>query len=188
MAKSSIFAVVFSLVLATASAHADNRVTIGGISVTGGAMQLIGTASTTSADDKSKALNVVGWGLIIVGCLVQSGDFAAGAEVQIPQAEMQRQVQTDARATLKNPAATSQRGISFAVNAFETKENMSYDAKAKLFSSVVLEVDSIAKDIKRNNAQGNVNVASLAKTILKDNATPKNVKIVTNLFALADVI
>ena len=79
----SIFLVTFMLgAVSVAGSPGSHRVGIGpNISISGGGLMLIGSVSTSSAgDEKGHPLRVVGWVLVVVGSLIDSGDLIWGAE------------------------------------------------------------------------------------------------------------
>jgi len=133
--------VVMALLLGQSAAFADNRITVDGISITGGGLQLIGTISTTTADDKNPALGYIGWGLIVVGSLVNGGHIANAAEAAVPASDVWSAMVRESRVYSHNPSLIkSDTAIANAAS--------SMGIQPKDLAQLVLELDARAANAK----------------------------------------
>lgn len=140
------------------SSFAQQRIQIGNMAITGSGLQLIGTVSTTTADEeKGKGLSYLGWGLIIVGSLVNGGNLVIGsAQAQTLSQDdidsMTTNMQAEAQIVMKDPSLASNLTIQDAINGFEMDADP--EVKAQRFAEIAYKVSTATEDIDYSEILG----------------------------------
>ena len=162
-------------------AHAENTMQLGGLKITGGELQLIGTVSTTLAKD-GDPMSYVGWGLIILGSLVHGGDIASAAESP-DRDKVFKSMLVDARVVNKHPNLAHGKPIKEAIDKFEDKNSKSFEDKAKRFTDLVIAAKEHAK---KKLADGKSTITDVEiDQFLAKNVTEANRDIFRKIFFLS---
>ena len=174
---------IFVLILTNAApAFAQkNSIDIGRINITGSGLSLVGTVTTTTTDkDDNKQLYYAGWGLIIVGLLIDAGDLSAQAPVVYSSTEVLRAMKTDCRVTQLSPELSTGEPIA------STAESIDY-----LNGNVQGLCELLGKVIEKSNElpQGTSFSKDLALEVSgQKDLSAKDLNAIRNMFALNGII
>lgn len=157
--KKKLIPLILSLALAV-PVYADQSLRVGGISISGGGLALVGTISIVFLEDKHKAYTYIGWTLIVVGFLIDGGDLTIGnanaAEFQ--GEEVWNAVVREASVVSRSPELAK-------------ADTPIYSAAAK-FGISVQEIAKLALDIDQATKVAESNGAGVDNSKLKQQLFP----------------
>lgn len=144
--KRTFTALLAALVLGQSVAFADGtRITVGPVAITGGALELIGTVSTLSLEDKHPAFTYIGWTLIVAGLLINGGDIAKADAAEVQASDVWNAMVREASVLARNPGLI--KSDSAIANAAT-----SLNIQAKDLAQLVLDLNAKAAIAKENKA------------------------------------